>query len=55
MNFYSQQGEDVYVYHNFINRENPEGVFVELGGFDGITYSNSKFFEELYLYSCSWH
>lgn len=46
MNFYSQQGEDVYVYHNFINRENPEGVFVELGGFDGITYSNSKFFED---------
>jgi FkbM family methyltransferase len=44
--FYSQQGEDVYVLYNYINKRNPEGVFVELGGFDGLTYSNSKFFED---------
>lgn len=45
-NFFSQQGEDIYIFYNFINLKNPQGVFVELGGFDGITYSNSKFFED---------
>jgi FkbM family methyltransferase len=44
--FYSQQGEDVYVYNNYINLPNKDAVFVELGGFDGVTYSNSKFFED---------
>lgn len=44
--FYSQQGEDVYVLYNYINKHNTEGVFVELGGFDGRMYSNSKFFED---------
>jgi len=44
--FYSQQGEDVYIYNNFINNDTPDGIFVELGGYDGITYSNSKFFED---------
>jgi FkbM family methyltransferase len=46
MNFFSQQGEDIYIFYNFINLKNPSGVFVEIGGFDGITYSNSKFFED---------
>jgi FkbM family methyltransferase len=45
-NFYSQQGEDIYVYLNYINIPNKDGVFIELGGFDGITYSNTKFFED---------
>jgi FkbM family methyltransferase len=44
--FYSQQGEDVYIYKNFININTPDGVFVEVGGYDGVTYSNSKFFED---------
>ena len=44
--FYAQQGEDIYVYRKFINRISSDGVFVELGGFDGVTYSNSKFFED---------
>jgi len=44
--FYSQQGEDVYIYNNFINKNTSDGIFVELGGYDGITYSNSKFFED---------
>ena len=46
MNYYSQQGEDIYIYRNFINRKVPDGIFVELGAMNGITYSNTKFFED---------
>lgn len=49
--FYSQQGEDIYVYRNFINKIAPDGVFVELGAMDGITYSNTKFFEDALQFS----
>jgi len=44
--FYSQQGEDTYVFKNFINKFNSSGIFVELGGMNGLTYSNTKFFED---------
>lgn len=44
--FFSQQGEDVYVYKNYINQICPDGVFVELGAMDGLCYSNTKFFED---------
>lgn len=44
--FYSQQGEDCYIYNNYINCKRNDGTFVELGGMDGITYSNTKFFED---------
>ena len=44
--FYSQQGEDVYIFQNFINKSCPDGIFVELGAMNGITYSNTKFFED---------
>jgi hypothetical protein len=44
--FYSQQGEDIFIYRNFINLKRSDGIFVELGGVDGITYSNTKFFED---------
>jgi FkbM family methyltransferase len=44
--FYSQQGEDIYVFYNYINIPNKDAVFVELGGLDGVRYSNSKFFED---------
>jgi hypothetical protein len=44
--FYSQQGEDIYVYKNFINKICPDGIFVELGAMDGICFSNTKFFED---------
>jgi FkbM family methyltransferase len=44
--YYSQQGEDIYVVYNYLNKRNPDAVFVELGGFDGKTHSNSKFFED---------
>jgi FkbM family methyltransferase len=34
--FYAQQGEDVYTLYNFINKPVSDGIFVEIGGFDGI-------------------
>lgn len=46
MIFYGQQGEDVFIYNHFLNTKRTDGTFVELGGMDGITYSNSKFFED---------
>jgi FkbM family methyltransferase len=49
--FYSQQGEDIYVYHNFINKIAPDGIFVELGAMDGLVYSNTKFFEDTLKFS----
>ena len=49
--FYSQQGEDIYVYHNFINKVAPDGIFVELGAINGVTYSNTKFFEDTLKFS----
>lgn len=44
--FYSQQGEDCYIYINYINNICSNGIFVELGGMDGERYSNTKFFED---------
>ena len=49
--FYSQQGEDIYVYRNFINKIAPDGIFVELGAMNGVTYSNTKFFEDALQFS----
>lgn len=46
LHFYSQQGEDIFIYKQLINKACPDGVFVEIGGYDGITYSNTKFFED---------
>jgi hypothetical protein len=40
----SQQGEDKFLYDNFLNYKN--GFFIELGAMDGIIYSNSYFFEK---------
>jgi len=51
MNFYSQQGEDIYIYRNFINKERSDGIFVELGAVNGVTFSNSKFFEDTLHFS----
>lgn len=46
INFYSQQGEDTLVFKNFINQRRSDGFFIELGGMDGHTYSNTLFFEQ---------
>jgi FkbM family methyltransferase len=43
--YYSQSGEDQYLNeHIFKNKKN--GVYIELGALDGVTYSNTKFFED---------
>lgn len=44
-NYYSQQGEDLFIYRNFINQK-CSGIFLELGACDGNLYSNTKFFED---------
>ena len=41
---HSQQKEDEILYNKFLNY--PSGFYIELGAMDGITYSNTKFFEE---------
>ncbi len=48
--FYSQQGEDVFVFRNFLNKPVSDGVFVEVGAFDGVQGSNTKFFEDVLGY-----
>lgn len=42
---YSQSGEDRDLYNNFFCGKR-DGTFVELGALDGLTYSNTKFFED---------
>lgn len=44
--FYSQLGEDVFVFKYFVNKIVKDGIFIELGALDGVKYSNSKFFED---------
>jgi FkbM family methyltransferase len=44
--FHSQQGEDTIILKNFINKPCNDGFFVELGAMDGLTYSNTHFFEK---------
>lgn len=44
MTFHSQHGEDEKLWSFFHGRKN--GVCVEVGGFDGVTFSNTLFFEE---------
>lgn len=42
--YYSQQGEDKFIFENYLNNQN--GFFIELGAMDGVTYSNTLFFEK---------
>ena len=45
MQFYSQVGQDRYLLDNFF-RGKRDGVFLDIGAYDGETFSNSLFFEE---------
>ena len=51
---YSQQLEDVYVYHNLMLCPDrlANAWIIEIGAFDGVTYSNSKFFEDNFGSKC---
>lgn len=46
MKFYSQFGEDRWLVENVFAGIN-EGTFCEVGAFDGVTFSNTKVFEQL--------
>jgi FkbM family methyltransferase len=43
--FYSQYGQDEYVYNNFF-KSVTNGIFVEIGADDGITFSNTYYLEK---------
>jgi len=42
--FYSQGQEDHFLFEKYLGYRN--GFFIELGAMNGITYSNTKFFED---------
>lgn len=46
--FCSQQGEDIYLLKNLINKKCDDGIFVEIGAVDGLTYSNTFFLENTF-------
>mmetsp|Transcript_33749 Transcript_33749/g.52544 ORF Transcript_33749/g.52544 Transcript_33749/m.52544 type:complete len:182 (-) Transcript_33749:305-850(-) len=44
--FFSQNGQDQWIYENILKRStNGRGVFLEAGAVDGVTNSNTLFFE----------
>ena len=45
LQFYSQFEQDRYVYQNFFKNKR-EGIFVDIGAHDGVTFSNTYFFEK---------
>jgi len=46
MKYYSQFKQDQFVYENYFQGKT-NGYFVDIGAHDGVTLSNSKFFEEI--------
>jgi FkbM family methyltransferase len=45
MEFYSQHKQDEYVYNHFFKNKK-DGVFLEIGAYDGVALSNTYFFEK---------
>lgn len=44
--FYSQWAEDAFLSKYFLNTVAADGSFIELGACDGVSFSNTKYFEE---------
>tara|TARA_B100000902_G_scaffold399792_1_gene472566 strand:- start:1533 stop:2183 length:651 start_codon:yes stop_codon:yes gene_type:complete len=47
MKFYSELGDDRYVYENFFKFRSKPGIYLEAYAFDGIQNSSTKAFEEI--------
>src|SRR5262249_56743026 len=45
MQSFSQLGQDIFVYNTFFRERRTKGYFVDIGAYDGVTFSNSLFFE----------
>jgi FkbM family methyltransferase len=45
MQSFSQHGQDAFVYKAFFQDREGKGNFVDVGAYDGVTFSNSLFFE----------
>ena len=43
--FYSLSGEDKFIYENFFKNKK-RGTYIELGANNGVTQSNTKYFED---------
>jgi FkbM family methyltransferase len=43
---YSQLGEDIFLFQNFFNVRVDDAFIIEVGAYDGVTYSNTFFIEE---------
>lgn len=47
MKSFSQLGEDIFVFQNFINKRSKDAIILEIGAYDGVTYSNSLLIESV--------
>lgn len=44
--FYSEHGQDEFIFNNFFENKKDAGVFVDIGVYDGVQNSNTYFFEK---------
>lgn len=47
MQSYAQHGQDTFVYETFFKGRTELGTFVDVGAYDGVTFSNTLLFERL--------
>ena len=49
--FHSQQDEDKYIIQFILKEKIDDGIFLEIGGCDGLLYSNTKTLEDHFGFS----
>ena len=49
--FYSQQDEDKYIIQYILKQKITDGTYLEIGGCDGVLYSNTKTLEDHFGFS----
>lgn len=47
MDSYSQHGQDRFIYDRFFKSRTGPGIFVDVGAYDGVTFSNTLLFERM--------